>query len=614
MPTAFPLDRSRRRRRTRVLVALLAFLVLALGAVAPVAAAEPADGTTWTAASPEVFGIGDSLVMQCGETLGLGARSSGIVGWPSATSDDLRARLSTASGNWPFMTEPSHADELAGFRDAGTWVVGLGTNDVRKLSAARFAANVAWFLEQAGGRPVLWFTIHHPSYPAQVAVFNDVLVAAAEGSPNLRLLDWHGHVAAHPEVLAPDGFHLGSYAACRQGRFALIQAAVPPVQGQEQDPAWTDPEPAPLPSPDPVAAEHDRTGGAAGPLGAPVGEMSCGRRGGGCAQFYEGGAVAWSPATGAHAMSAPVTAAWRTYGETGGTGYPVGDAVCGLVGGGCRQQFQAGWLYWSATTAPFQVTAPVLAAWAAQGAEAGSLGYPVTGLACGLVRTGCVQHFTWGSVYWSASTGARAVTGPVSARHRMSGAENGRLGYPLIDTACVPGGCGQHFTGGSVYWSPRTGAKLVTGAVRSRWLATGAARGPLGYPTIDTACVADGCGQHFTGGSVYVSATGRGGVVTGAVRTRYLAAGAARGPLGYPTIDTACVASGCGQHFAGGSIYWSSATGSRVVAGKIRARWLTLGGAQGRLGYPATEQQAISGGITQRFQHGTLTWRGGRWV
>lgn len=134
----------------------------------------------------------------------------------------------------------------------------------------------------------------------------------------------------------------------------------------------------------------------------------------------------------------------------------------------------------------------------------------MTGLACGLVRVGCVQHFTWGSVYWSASTGARAVTGPVAARYRMSGAENGQLRYPTGDTACVAGGCGQHFTGGS--------------------------------------------------------------------------------------------------------IYWSSPTGARVVAGKIRARWLALGGAQGRLGYPATEQQSISGGITQRFRGGTLTWRGGRWV
>lgn len=78
----------------------------------------------------------------------------------------------TTAGDWPFTTEPSHAEELAGFRDAGSWVVGLGTNDVRRLSAGRFAAHVEWFLEQAGGRPVLWFTIHHPSYPSQVAAFN----------------------------------------------------------------------------------------------------------------------------------------------------------------------------------------------------------------------------------------------------------------------------------------------------------------------------------------------------------------------------------------------------------------------------------------------------------
>lgn len=545
-----------RRGRARLLVALLALLAVPLGALAPASAARPDSGTpwtAWTAASPGVFGIGDSLLMQCGRTLGLGRRSLGMVGWPSATSDDLRARMSNPAGDWPFTTEPSHADELAGFRDAGTWVVGLGTNDVTRLSVARFRENVGWFLEQSGGRPVLWFTVHRPAHRAQVAAVNQVLADAEQRWPNLRLLDWHGYVAAHPEVLAADGIHIASYAACREGRLALVQEAVPPVEGQEADPSWVDPPPQPPPDPDPVAAEYDRTGGAAGPLGAPTGDLSCGRRGDGCARFYENGAIAWSPATGAHVLPARVAAAWRPFGEIGGTGYPVAGAVCGLVDGGCRQRFQAGWLYWSSRTAPRQVTAPVLAAWSARGAEEGPLGYPVTGLPCGLVHVGCVQHFTGGSVFWSASTGAHAVTGAVRARHRAAGAENGRLGYPTDDTVFLFRGCGQHVTGG-------------------------------------------------------------GGVATGAVRTRYLPAGAARGPSGDPTIDTVCVARGRGQHFTHGSIYWSSVTGARAVAGRIRTRWFALGGAQGHLGYPVSEQRAVSGGIAQRFQGGTLTWRDGRWV
>ena len=54
--------------------------------------AEPAPDETWTATTSTVFGMGDSLFMQCGETLGLGSRSLGIVGWAGGTTDDLRAR------------------------------------------------------------------------------------------------------------------------------------------------------------------------------------------------------------------------------------------------------------------------------------------------------------------------------------------------------------------------------------------------------------------------------------------------------------------------------------------------------------------------------------------
>src|SRR6478672_4780706 len=137
------------------------FAILAMAALAVVMGAFPASASsTWTATTSGVFGLGDSIFMQCGDTLGVGSRSLGMVGWPSATTDDLRARLSSTVQVWPWMTEPSHQAELDGFRTAGTLVIGLGTNDSWRLSAARYQTNVEWFLQQAHGRPVVWFSFH----------------------------------------------------------------------------------------------------------------------------------------------------------------------------------------------------------------------------------------------------------------------------------------------------------------------------------------------------------------------------------------------------------------------------------------------------------------------
>lgn len=551
--------RGLRRRassaRARLLTALSAIAVLTVlsGTTAAFAANDPA--AEWVAAGPGVFGMGDSLFMQCGDSLGLGSRSLGMVGWPSATSDDLRARMSSNVADWPWMTEPSHAAELAAFRAASTWVIGLGTNDVRRLSGDRYRANVDWFMQQAAGRPVLWFNVHNPLYPAQVAVFNQILADAAQRWPDLHVLDWNGYVGGHPDALSADGIHLASYQACRDARFPLIQAGVPPVAGQPEAPDWTDPAPPPPPSPDPVTVAYEQSGGADGPLGVAVTDLDCARKGGGCVQFFQHGALAWSPGTGIHTLPAPVSAAWREHAETGGPGYPTGEAACNLPGGGCRQQFQTGSIYWSRTSGAFEVNGPILTRYLAVGAAAGPLGYPVGGSPCGLAGVGCMQDFQHGSIYWSATTGAQVVTGAVRTRYLALGAQDGRLGYPTIGTACVAGGCGQHFQGGSIYASATTGARALTGAVRTRWIA----------------------------------------------------AGGTRSGLGYPTVDTACVSTGCGQHFAGGSVYWSPTGGAHLLLGPVRARWIEAGGTRSVLGYPVGEQVAVPGEVVQRFQHGVLS-------
>ena len=212
--------------------------------------------------------------------------------------------------------------------------------------------------------------------------------------------------------------------------------------------------------------------------------------------------------------------------------------------------------------------------------------------ACTLRGGGCGQHFEKGSMYWAAATGARVVTGAVRTRYAALKAQNSGLGYPTADTVCGlrGGGCAQHFQGGSIYYSPPTGARVHRRSGPNPLCRRRGQNSGLGYPTTDTVCGlrGGGCAQHFQGGSIYYSPPTGARVIAGAVRTRYVAVRGQNSGLGYPTTDTVCGlrGSGCAQHFQGGSIYYSPRTGARVVAGAIRARYLAVGAHNSRLGLP----------------------------
>jgi uncharacterized protein with LGFP repeats len=543
---------------------VLALLSLLTGTTPAVAADDAVPASGWTAATPSVFAVGDSLFMQCGPTLGMGTRSVGMIGWASASSTDLRLRLSSApDAVWPYTTEASHAEELADFRDASTLVIGLGTNDVRgSISPAQFRDNVNWFLQQAAGRPVLWVNLYRPQFAENVATWNQILADAAGQHANLRIVDWNGYATANPSALKADRVHVASTEACRQGHHALIQAALPPVTGQSPSPDWVDPAPVAPPTPNPVTVEYDRTGGPAGPLGAANGTVTCYLRNSGCVQTFAHGAIAWSPGTGAHVMPTAVATIWLAYADTGRAGYPVGAATCGLRGGGCRQEFEAGSMYWSPVTRAVLVADPFLTKYLALGAQDGGLGYPTSDITCGgTTAYGCYQRFHGANLFWSVD-GTYFSSGRVAPRW-------GRLfpafGYPITDTVCGlrDGGCAQYFAAGAIYYSPATGAKAVNVSILARYRALRGEKSGLRYPVTETTC---------------------------ALRGR-----------------------GCATHFQGGSLYATSRTApAYIVAGPIRQKWLSLGAERSAYGYPVADPVTRNGITAQRFQGGTLTYRSGR--
>ncbi|MGY1811576.1 Ig-like domain-containing protein [Blastococcus sp. SYSU D00820] len=288
-------------------------------------------------------------------------------------------------------------------------------------------------------------------------------------------------------------------------------------------------------------------------------------------------------------------------------GFPLSDQECGLVQGGCVQSFEHGSIWRSATTRAFAVRPAIEDGWAATGGEEGPLGYPVADQFT--VPAGVGQQFEDGTVYWSAATGARIVSGAIYGAYAVAYGAYGVLGLPTTDTFCGlrGGGCWQGFQGGTIHWSPTTGAHATSGLIRDTWAATGWEEGPLGYPVAGQFTSPGGGGQLFEDGGVYWSAATGSHAVTGAVHDVYSSRSSV---LGFPTTDLVCGlrGDGCWQGFRGATVHWSPASGAHVSYGWIRDAWARTGWENGFLGYPTTDPVCglRDGGCWQGFQGATV--------
>ncbi len=305
-------------------------------------------------------------------------------------------------------------------------------------------------------------------------------------------------------------------------------------------------------------------------LGYPTTDEICGLRADGCYQLFQRGAVYWSPATGAHVVLGAIAATWARQGWEGGfLGYPTTGEICGLRSNGCYQLFQGGAVYWSPATGAHIVFGAIAATWGRYGWEAGFLGYPTTGEIVLARNGGRYQAFQGGTVYWSPTTGAHVVTGAIGSTWARFGWEAGFLGYPT--TGEIPlarnGGRYQAFQGGTIYWSPTTGAHVVTGAIAATWAQQRWETGSLGYPTTSEIPLAGGGRyQAFQGGSIYWSPSTGAHPVTGAIRDAWGRQGWEAGRLGYPTTGEFRSGGSIRQNFQRGSITFDPVTG-RIAYG-----------------------------------------------
>ncbi len=100
--------------------------------------------------------------------------------------------------------------------------------------------------------------------------------------------------------------------------------------------------------------------------------------------------------------------------------------------------------------------------------------------------------------------------------------------------------------------------------------------------------------------------------IEGPILAKYEALPAsAKNDLGAPTGDQQKNPDGgVYQQFAGGVIVYK--TQAYVVWGKIRDKWNQVGGSQGQLGYPTSDETTAPDGTKKStFEHGAVTWKPG---
>ncbi|GHD42509.1 hypothetical protein D9V29_00900 [Mycetocola manganoxydans] len=355
-----------------------------------------------------------------------------------------------------------------------------------------------------------------------------------------------------------------------------------------------------------IAAYYDKN---AGLLGAPL-ESAEIYADGGMGQRFTNYWVYRSPAG---AVTKTTGRIGRDHAEAGGggsdLGYPTGEYTK-HSSGARSQSFQNGTYYWSSATGAIFTTGKMGAAHNEMGGADGSLGIPISTYQT-IATVGRKQVFENGTMYWSPATGVRFVTGVIGREYHALGGPSGPLGFPAGDYRTAPNdGRSQVFENGTFYWSTGNGGHFMLSQFNEGYESQGGVTGPYGYPAgVATAYAGGGFGQALEAGAVYWSPSTGARLTTGVLGRLFTTLGGPNGVLGYPIGDyTHRADGGRSQAFQKGTIYWSPATGARYMLAEIGAGYAKLSGTGGDYGYPTQSTVSHEGGYSQQLQAGTAYW------
>ena len=262
--------------------------------------------------------------------------------------------------------------------------------------------------------------------------------------------------------------------------------------------------------------------------------------------------------------------------------------------------------------------AAITAAWEASGGDGGTLGpkngdvYPA--------GQGFGQNFAGGKIFFTPETGARIMQGAILEKYEsLGGPADSDLGFPTIDEGPgrAPESRNTTFSATDkpvIFFTPATGARVVRGPINAAWDKLGGSAGVLGVPAEDEAYRGDVITQKFTNGELSFNTRDKkfttvppdlAAQLSGlqfpddpaaAINAARRAAGGALGPLGAAQGPPYSIGKdGLGQNFAGGKIFYTPATGANVVTGQVLAKYESVGGPEGDLGFPTSSE--VDGGL-----------------
>lgn len=310
--------------------------------------------------------------------------------------------------------------------------------------------------------------------------------------------------------------------------------------------------------------------------------------------------------------------------------YPAGE--------GFALNFDSGKMFYAKRTGARFVYGPILDKYESLGGPADSdLGFPasneVPGLAGPDSRVTIFSAADKPVIFWTPDHGAFVVRGALNAAWDKLGSSGGDLGIPVGDQTFEGDVTSQRFSGGEIAWNRNTSAFTTkptglgdrlaglqvppndpTMAIKLAWRAAGGSSGPLGavrgeqYPL-----GGDGIVQDFDGGKVFFSPRTGANAVGSDMLAKYESLGGPGGDLGFPTAnesDGGIPSSRICSFSAADNpvIFWTAEHGAFVVRGAIKTAWDKLRGPAGRLGAPVGDQAVSGDAVSQKFAGGKISW------
>lgn len=229
----------------------------------------------------------------------------------------------------------------------------------------------------------------------------------------------------------------------------------------------------------------------------------------------------------------------------------------------------------------------------------------------------------------------------INSKYAALGGSKGILGAATTSLSSFNGGYDVQFRNGAIFYSAKTGAHYLDGAIATEYFETASEKDPsgnnvqktLGLPTADQGNVPGVAGTQvatFEGGRIYSSSATGPLVLEGPIYQEYLHTASETDAygnnvqkiLGIPTTGEGNWLWGNGNHvqtFQGGDIFWSASTGAHVVYGAILAEFQNTfnetdyynNDVMQLLGMPTSDEvnvRGVSGARMNTFQGGEIIW------